>query len=248
MKSVKIDCFPESAEKYVEDHAIVCVDVIRATTSLITAAANGCRCFPVPSLQAAHLKAVTLGSALLVGEVGGEMPFGFDLNNSPAALSGCFRETLVLLSSTGTRLIANAAGAKATYLSCFRNVSATVNHLAATHEKVAIIGAGTRGEFREEDQMCCAWIAEGLTGEGFDYSDPDTAAIVKMWSGASVTACMGGHSAAYLRRSGQEQDLTFVLDHVDDLHYVFRVKDQEVLQIECSAPALRSTSLLVHAA
>ena len=32
----------------------------------------------------------------------------------------------------------------------------------ASLTRVAVIGAGSKGEFREEDQICCAWIAAGL--------------------------------------------------------------------------------------
>ena len=52
----------------------------------MTAVALGRRCFPVPSLDAAVPLAAKLTNPLLVGELGGNMPYGFDLNNSPADL------------------------------------------------------------------------------------------------------------------------------------------------------------------
>jgi hypothetical protein len=51
--TVVINCFPESARQYLSGYAIVAIDVIRATTMAITAAAAGRRCFPVPTLEAA---------------------------------------------------------------------------------------------------------------------------------------------------------------------------------------------------
>lgn len=45
-KLVAIDYLAESVTKYRAGWAIVAVDVIRATTTAITAAANGWRCFP----------------------------------------------------------------------------------------------------------------------------------------------------------------------------------------------------------
>ena len=47
-KSVVIDYLPESVCRYRSEWAIVAVDVIRATTTAITAAATGRRCFPAP--------------------------------------------------------------------------------------------------------------------------------------------------------------------------------------------------------
>ena len=105
-----------------------------------------------------------LPDALLAGERGGDMPAGFDLTNSPAQLAARtdLSRPLVLLSSTGTRLMCGIRHRDAAYLACFRNYRATIDHLASNHDSVTLIGAGTRGEFREEDQMCCAWIADAL--------------------------------------------------------------------------------------
>jgi len=50
-KTVVIDCFHERvAAEYTKSHTIVAVDVIRSTTTAITAVDGGRRCFPVPSL------------------------------------------------------------------------------------------------------------------------------------------------------------------------------------------------------
>src|SRR5437764_14808390 len=87
MKTVVIDCFPESVQAYRNGHAIVAVDVIRATTTVVTSVALGRRCFPVPSVEAASEIAAKLSNPLLAGERGGNMPQGFDLNNSTAGLA-----------------------------------------------------------------------------------------------------------------------------------------------------------------
>ena len=81
-----IDCFPESVGAYRNGYAIVAVDVIRATTTAVTASRTWPKCFPVPSLEEAVPLAAKLYNPLLVGELGGSMPYGFDLNNSPADL------------------------------------------------------------------------------------------------------------------------------------------------------------------
>src|SRR2546423_10649354 len=107
MPSVVIDCFPERAGDYWEGHAIVAVDVIRATTTAITAVDRGWRCFPVPSLEVAVPLAARLERPLLAGELGGSVPYGFDLNNSPAAIASLedVSRPLILLSTSGTRLL-----------------------------------------------------------------------------------------------------------------------------------------------
>src|ERR1043166_2774538 len=83
-KSVIIDCLPEQASKYGTDWAIVAIDVIRATTTAITAVADGRRCFPAPTVEAAFEIARGLDRPILAGENGGTMPDGFEMDNSPA--------------------------------------------------------------------------------------------------------------------------------------------------------------------
>lgn len=233
-KVVVVDAFPHSADRYRDDHALVVVDVIRATTTAITAVAAGRRCHPVPSIEAALPVAARLHRPLLVGELGGHMPYGFDLTNSPAAVlerTDPWRP-MILLSSSGTQLMDRSVAARHVYVACLRNLSATVRHLAARHTKVAVLGAGTRGEFREEDEACCAWIAEGLLGHGFRPGTASTAEAVGRWSGRAWDAWRSGASVAYLCRTGQLRDLGFILSHIDDLDAVFALRDGEVVALD----------------
>jgi 2-phosphosulfolactate phosphatase len=247
---VIIDCYQENPEFRHEGHAIVAIDVIRATTTAITAVAAGRRCFPVPTAEAAKMVEHDLVNALLAGEVAGDLPDGFEVNNSPAqiALRRDVERPLVLLSSSGTKLIHAARTSDFTYLSCFRNHSIMSQHLIEHHADVALVGAGTRGEFREEDQICCAWIARELIAAGYEAEDQRTAAIVEQWGTAAADACLCSRSAEYLRRSGQTPDLDFTLAHVDDLPLVFLMKDGEVVlvsddckgELQHSLPGMRN--------
>lgn len=229
-KTVVIDCFPESLPLYQDGYAIVAVDVMRATTTAVTCVAQGRKCFPVPSIDAAVPLAARLTNPLLVGELGGNMPYGFDLNNSPAALESRtdIHRPMILLSTSGTRVVCAAEESQAMYVACLRNYRAQIAHLITHHSKVAIIGAGSRGEFREEDQLCCAWIAEGLLAAGYEPQNEQTLAIVKRWNGAPVESITSSASAAYLRNTGQTRDLDFILAHVDDLNEVYRFERNQI--------------------
>jgi 2-phosphosulfolactate phosphatase len=232
-RTVIIDCFPESAAFYRHGYAIVTVDVIRATTMAITAVTLGRRCFPVTTVEQAFKLAGRLDHPILAGELAGDMPAGFDMNNSPAelVLRTDTHRPIILLSSSGTQLIHRARGADAVYLSCFRNFSATARHICTHHSTVAVIGAGSRREFREEDQMCCAWVGEMLIEAGYHAGDQNTLDIVHRWKGAPASACSIGNSANYLRRTGQVRDLDFILASVDDLDAVYTLRGQEIVVI-----------------
>jgi len=230
--TVAIDVFPESVALH-RDGAIVGVDVIRATTTAITALATGRRVFVVPSLEMAVPLAARLHEPLLVGELGGNMPYGFDVNNSPARLAARndVERPMILLSTSGTRLLTEGTGAEAVYAGCLRNVSALVRHLAASHDRIAVIGAGARGEFREEDQLGAAWIAGGLVDAGFEPADVRTRELVDRWRDAPIESILSSGSVEYLRSSGQVDDLDFVLDHVDDIDGVWALHDVELVPV-----------------
>ena len=232
-KIVAIDYLPESVQRYRPEWTIVAVDVIRATTTAVTAAAIGRRCFPLPSVEAAIELAHEFDDPLLAGETGGMMPFAFEMDNSPAQL---VRRTdthrpFLLVSSSGTKVIHEASGSEPVYLGCFRNSLALGEYLAGRHSRIAIIGAGCRGEFREEDQICCAWIARDLIRMGYSPANAQTEAVVSRWQDAPAEACLCSRSVDFLRRTDQLRDLDFVLGHINDLGAVFTVEDGEVKMI-----------------
>jgi 2-phosphosulfolactate phosphatase len=232
-RSVRITCFQHDAPEAVAGAATVCVDVFRATTTAVTAVVAGRRCFPVGSVEEAVPLAAALHRPLLVGELGGNMPYGFDLQNSPAALAvrpDIWRPAIVL-STSGTPLLVSAARTGRAYAACLRNWTAAAAAAAAASSHVEVVGAGARGEFREEDQLCCAWIAERLAAAGHAFTDAATARLVERWSGSDVEVVAGGHSAAYLRDTGQAQDIEFVLHHVDDVACAFVMDAEELVAV-----------------
>jgi 2-phosphosulfolactate phosphatase len=237
--TVVIDALPEHAARYRDTHAIVAIDAFRATTTIVTALADGRRAFPVATVAEAAEVAKGLPDPLLAGELAGERPANFEINNSPYRLSTrSDRRPLILLSSAGTQLLGNARGSIAIYVACFRNLSATADYVASRHQRVAVIGAGTRGEPRAEDQMACAWIALRLTQQGFQPEDAMTGQEIDRWAGADISLINDGPSADYLRSSGQEDDIAFVLSHVDDLDLVVAMNGQEATPVRVRSSAL----------
>lgn len=231
-RRVLIDCFPEKADRYRGRYAIVAIDVIRATTTATTAVGLGRRVFPVRTTDEAFVLASRLDHPLLVGELGGHMPYGFEVTNSPALIAerADVHRPMIFVSSSGTQLMLNAQGGEAAYLACFRNFSAVARYVAGRHERVCLLGAGTRGQFRREDQMACAWVAERLLDSGYAAENAQTLDYVSRWKGKSPEEVREGRSAEYLRKTGQERDLQFVLDHIDDLEIVPVLKDGEVMR------------------
>lgn len=230
-RTVVIDCFPSSVDRYVADHAIVAIDVIRASTLVVTAVAGGRRCLLASDVRDALALRESIGDAILAGELRGEMPDCFDMNNSPAELQlrGDVHRPVITVSTSGTELMLAAAKApRGAQVACFRNISAVARNLAEHPGPIAVIGAGARNEFREEDQMGCAWVAEKLVESGHRPSDDRTMEMIERWSGVPAMACDSGHSVEYLRRTGQLRDRDFIVSHIDDLDTICRIVNNEI--------------------
>lgn len=228
-RSFVIDATPESVGKYRETHAIVAIDVFRATTVIVTALACGHPIYPVSTVEEAAQAATRLRDPLLAGEQAGIMPDGFDLNNSPAAierLPNC--RPIVLVTSAGTKLLSEARGASSIYVACLRNMIATAAQLIGTHGRIALIGAGTHGQPRPEDQYTCARIAELLLSQGYEPEDNRTVAELTEWRGVAVAEMRKSPSADFLRRTRQVDDLEFALTRIDDIDAAAVFNGQQV--------------------
>jgi 2-phosphosulfolactate phosphatase len=239
--TVAIDAFSGRLEADYRGWALVAIDVIRATTTAVTAVAQGRRCLPAASVEAAAALAARLSEPLLVGELAGKVPAGFHLDNSPAEVASrndTWRP-MVLLSSSGTQLLCAAAacGACVTYVGSLRNYAAQTARLASDQASVVLLGAASRGEFRLEDQLCCARIAAGLGRRGYAIRDSATGRIVERWSEASLDAINDSPSAGFLSSTGRLADLSFVLTHDDDLDTVFQLEQGEI--VPAPTPRLR---------
>ena len=104
------------------------IDVLRASTCIVTALANGCEgIVPVASPEEARRRAATLEKSLIAGERRGEPLEGFDLGNSPLEFTRgrVGGRTIVMTTSNGTRALVAARPAAAV------GVAAFINHAAA---------------------------------------------------------------------------------------------------------------------
>jgi hypothetical protein len=63
---------------------------------------------------------------------------------------------------------------------------------------------------------------------GYGAADASTEDVIQRFGDAPDDAFLEGRSATYLRDTGQERDLAFVLEHVNDLDAVFVVDQGEV--------------------
>ena len=150
--------------------AVVVVDVLRASTTILTALDAGARAvIPVADEGEAGRLAATLdrSSSVLGGERGGVTLAGFPLGNSPAeytpdAVGG---KTVVLTTTNGTRALVAARGASRLAVGALANAGAAARFLreaVAEGLGAAVVCAGWRGGVALEDALCAGLLVDRL--------------------------------------------------------------------------------------
>ncbi|UWG96104.1 2-phosphosulfolactate phosphatase [Dehalobacter sp. DCM] len=166
------------------DKAVIVIDVLRATSTVITALANGCRVVvPVCGIEEAREIKAGESGVLLGGERRAQRIDGFDLGNSPSdyspeVVSG---KKVVITTTNGTKAIQAAQEASKIWIASLLNadsVTEAVKLFLARHEEIrglVIICAGTEERFDLPDTICAGMILAGL-GSGFSINDLGLAA------------------------------------------------------------------------
>jgi phosphosulfolactate phosphohydrolase-like enzyme len=239
-RRVQVDALAESAYRHL-DGAIICVDVLLCSTTVVTSVTQGRRTFIVASAEEAYEVASSLRNPILADEMRWRDLPGFEAGTGPAALEKRrdVARPLVLTSPTA-HLLANAQGADGVYLACLRNASATAAYVAMHHERVAVIGAGHGQDTRCEDQIIATMIAEDLMRRGFKPEGLGTMREITRWHRADVSAARLGRGAELLTRVGQRDDIDFALGRRDDLDQVCEYEDGEVFARTWHVPDARA--------
>ena len=154
----------------VHGRTAVVIDVIRATSTMVEALANGARAiYPTVSTEDAIRLANSLGreDTLLCGERKGLKVEGFDLGNSPLEYGReqVVGKRLVMSTTNGTRAFAAAQGADRVLAASFNNLGAVVRALGRGDEDLIMICAGREGHFSLDDALCAGVIVLELLGQ-----------------------------------------------------------------------------------
>ena len=149
---------------------IVVVDVLRASTSIVTALAHGARkVIPVETPKKAKKMAKTLpaGSVLLCGERESVRLPGFDLGNSPREYKeDIVRDKVLLFTSTnGSRTLLKAQTAHDVLVGGFVNMGALIRRLVSDDKDTLIACSGYNGGYCLEDSVCAGMIVDRLKKE-----------------------------------------------------------------------------------
>jgi len=152
-----------------EGRVAVVVDVLRATSTIVEALANGAHSvYPVSSIEAAVELAQKIGreDLLLCGERKGLPIDGFDLGNSPREYTPERVEgkTLIMTTTNGTPALLATTSAERALVASFLNLSAVVAELVGSGTPVTIIASGREKRFSLDDAVAAGALVSGIVG------------------------------------------------------------------------------------
>ena len=167
----------------VTGRVVVVIDVLRASTSIATALANGARAvIPVEGTEevVTRAKAFERSEVKLAGERQMRPIPGFDLGNSPREFSreNVEGKTVLLSTTNGTTAIASLQGPRDVVIGSYVNFSAVLAMLRAAVRggtDIAILCAGRDKQFSLEDAACAGRFAHQAMRRRTDVAVNDAA-------------------------------------------------------------------------
>lgn len=176
----------QTDELALREQSVVVIDVLRASTSIITALANGAReVIPVATVEAAMKISGNLAGdvILLAGEQNGKMIDGFHLGNSPAeyAEERVKGKSLIFRSTNGSQAMVKARYARELYICGFVNISSVAEALRAEPRDFTVVCAGNNGMLSMEDTVCAGMLIEKvLAGTEADAALSDSVQVARV--------------------------------------------------------------------
>lgn len=179
-------CFSPALFNAGENHEsiVVIIDVLRASSAICTAFANGAAKI-IPVADIAMAKDYKSKGFLVAAERDGFVLDFADFGNSPFNFT---REkvngkTIVYSTTNGTGIITRSAGSFLTVIGSFLNLNALSDWLINQNRKVMLFCAGWKNRFNIEDSLCAGAIAEKLMSSGLYSTICDsTLAAMDLWS------------------------------------------------------------------
>lgn len=219
-----------------EGATAVVVDVLRATTTMCQALANGASAIvPCGSVEEASLlgRVMTGERVLVCGERDGLKPAGCDLGNGPWEFSPSRVRggVLVMATTNGTPAILRSRPASRTVVASFLNLKSTIGALESAGTNIRIICAGEKGGPSWEDTLLAGHIVEGLCARG----------LVMGGDGARMALCLAlatkDKPLGEVLRQGAGGQRLLRQGFADDIDHAARLDSLRLVAVLRSDPA-----------
>jgi 2-phosphosulfolactate phosphatase len=158
-----------------EEKTVVVVDILRASTTLVTLFERGVgEVFLTETVDRARALRDGLGrTALLCGEAGGLPPDDFDFGNSPREMAtlDLTGQTVVFCSSNGAKTLSRVASSPRVLVGCYANATSVVRAALADARRqgrdLAFVCAGRADgtAFATDDAACIGYLVDLLVSQ-----------------------------------------------------------------------------------
>jgi 2-phosphosulfolactate phosphatase len=166
------------------DSIVVIIDILRASSSICTAFANGADAI-IPVADIPEAKDYKARGYLVAAERDGYVLDFADFGNSPFNFTKEKVEgkTIVYSTTNGTGIISLASSAYMTVIGSFLNIGALTRWLLNQEKDVVLFCAGWKNRFNIEDTLCAGAIASKLMESNLYSTICDsTFAAIDLWS------------------------------------------------------------------
>jgi len=165
---------------YFKDKTTVVIDVLRASSTIITALNNGAKeIIPVAGIESAIKLSGGMfgGHTLLCGERNTKKIDGFALGNSPFEFTKeiVSNKTIVLYTTNGTKALTKTKFSENLFVGSFLNLNSLTNHLLNLNNNLEIVCAGSNNHFSIEDALCAGFICDKILQKNKDAVLTDSA-------------------------------------------------------------------------
>lgn len=171
MKTIDVCLSPELMHLYhVRDRTVVVVDILRATSCMVTAFAHGVESI-TPIADLAACRQMKQKGFIISGERDGKKVEGFDKGNSPFEYTGTdiHGKRIAFTTTNGTQAIEKSKDANKVIIGSFLNLSAVVKYLLFGTNNVLIVCAGWKGKVNLEDTLFAGAVIDRLK----NHIEPD---------------------------------------------------------------------------
>ena len=166
---------------------VVVIDVLRAfTTACFAFEAGAEEIVLVSTVEEALALRQQIPGALVMGEVGGYRPEGFDFGNSPSALVNVdlTGRRMIQRTSAGVQGVVRSTGAEILLAASFVCAQATIRYIQSlSPDTVTLVPTDNRDGHGDEDLACAEYLEFLLRGQ-----DVDAAPYLKRVLEAKVTS------------------------------------------------------------
>ncbi|MDR0603677.1 MAG: 2-phosphosulfolactate phosphatase [Bacteroidales bacterium] len=168
------------------NHIVVVVDVLRATSTITVAIAQGAqKVIPVTDMN--KLSEFKKNGYLIVSERDSIQPDFADFGNSPLQLINTdIKNAVIAISTTnGTRTLSVVNAAEKILIGAFVNMSSLCSTLKKLNQNVVIVCSGWKYRFSLEDSLFAGAVCENLIDNDlFSGNDDSVFASMELWKNA----------------------------------------------------------------